>query len=155
MPFDTITSFNLMSTTKKSWEVGVESSELWFVRVFHTVSFLPLPLCTIFLARSISSSSLPSHCTHTLSLCINNASLTRTQNSWWCHSGAMWQSWLWPLPAKHAGTRRKPQKSFASWCNYFSSNFRSYYNCTVRGTQLNCWVPFKNYKCVSMCRNVY
>lgn len=36
--------------------------------------------------------------------CMNNGSLKKTQNSWWCHSGAMWQLRLWLLPAKLAGT---------------------------------------------------
>lgn len=36
--------------------------------------------------------------------CMNNSSLKKTQNSWWCHSGAMWQLRLWLLPAKLAGT---------------------------------------------------
>lgn len=35
---------------------------------------------------------------------MNNGSLKKTQNSWWCHSGAMWQLRLWLLPAKLAGT---------------------------------------------------
>lgn len=76
----------------------------------------------LFLSRSISSSLL-SHYTYTLSLSMNNASLTRTQNILWCHSGAMWQLWLWPLPAKHSGTsshkEKTPWQSFAGWWNYF------------------------------------